>query len=275
MCKGLPASGKSTWARQQVEKGKGEVKRVNKDDLRLMLDNGKWSKFNEEFICDVRDAIIQTAVSKGKTIIVDDTNLDPKHETHIRAIFGGFLIDMQEFKLDVETCIERDSKRENPVGEIVIRRMYDQYIRPKKVAYKPDNVNPRAVIFDIDGTLAQMKDRGPYDWKRVGEDTLNIMVAAQYHIFRNAGYKIIIFSGRDSCCRKETEKWLKENDIIPDHLDMRKRGDMRKDNIVKKEMFDKIKDEYSVELVFDDRNSVVKMWRDLGLTVFQVAEGNF
>ena len=57
---------------------------------------------------------------------------------------------------------------------------------------------------------------------------------------------------------------------------MRKNGYNKKDSIVKKEIFDEyIKDKYYVEFILDDRNQVVDMWREMGLTCLQVAEGNF
>ena len=48
--RGIQGSGKSTWAKEQVDKGGGKVKRVNNDELRLMLDNGNWSPDNENVI---------------------------------------------------------------------------------------------------------------------------------------------------------------------------------------------------------------------------------
>jgi predicted ABC-type ATPase len=62
MTKGLPGSGKTTWAKEMVSKSKGSVKRVNKDDLRAMLDAGEWSKENEKFVLKVRDFIIEKAL---------------------------------------------------------------------------------------------------------------------------------------------------------------------------------------------------------------------
>lgn len=62
--KGIPASGKSTWARQMLDEHPGMYKRINKDDLRAMLDNSYWSKGNEAFVLKVRDILIIEA-SKG------------------------------------------------------------------------------------------------------------------------------------------------------------------------------------------------------------------
>ena len=89
--------------------------------------------------------------------------------------------------------------------------------------------------------------------------------------------EIVIFSGRDGSCRIETEDWLGKYEVKYDQLHMREAGDNRKDSIVKRELFDThIKGKYNVLYVVDDRNQVVDMWRnELGLTCFQVAEGDF
>ncbi|MFN5657022.1 MAG: AAA family ATPase, partial [Pseudanabaena sp.] len=50
---GLPASGKSTWAKEKVNKSPNIIKRVNKDELRAMLDNSYFSKGNEKFVLDI------------------------------------------------------------------------------------------------------------------------------------------------------------------------------------------------------------------------------
>jgi len=90
-------------------------------------------------------------------------------------------------------------------------------------------------------------------------------------------YKVILFSGRDEICQGQTEAWLKKWAIPWEELYMRPVGDMRKDNIIKRELYDThIAGQYNVIFVLDDRNQVVDMWRnELGLKVLQVAEGNF
>lgn len=134
----------------------------------------------------------------------------------------------------------------------------------------------RAIIVDIDGTLALKGHRSPFDWMRVGEDSVNEPIKWLVRSFK-PNVAIIIFSGRDSICRDITEKWLGENGIPWNALYMRPEGDMRKDSIVKKELYDQyVKDNYEVIFVLDDRNQVVDMWRnELGLTCLQVAKGDF
>lgn len=280
MMKGLPGSGKSTYARKLVDKG---YVRVNKDDLRMMLNNGSFSKANEKLVQKIEDEAVRAALSSGRSVVVDNTHFNPKHAQRLLETATGHNATFEEVFLDtpLEDCIKNDLKRDRSVGEKVIRRMYNQYLRQRKDLI-PLTGGPTATLCDIDGTLAHMGDRSPYDWKRVGEDTLDPFVHGMLSCIRltaiqmGAKHKIILLSGRDESCREETEQWLKDNVVPYDKLYMRKSGDTRRDYIIKKEIYDKhIKDIYSVNGVFDDRDQVVEMWRNEGLKVFQVQEGDF
>jgi predicted kinase len=275
--KGLPASGKSTFAKDLVNKHQCQYKRVNKDDLRAMLDNSKWSRNNEKFVLEVRDSIIHSALVNGFNIIVDDTNLDPKHESRLKEIAKdhGADVEVKPFDVPVDECLKRDKQRASPVGEKVILEMYNRYLKKatEPVKYNPDLLD--VVICDIDGTLALMNGRGPFEWHEVGTDKVNEPIA---NLVRKLWqfYPVIIFSGRDEVCRKETEEWLSRNGIPFKALYMRPQGSMVKDFIVKEEMYRKnIENIYNVKFVLDDRQQVVDLWRSLGLTCLQVADGKF
>ena len=279
MLKGLPGSGKSTHARELAKNG---YVRVNKDDLRAMLNDGKWSKANEKFVLKVRDFIVREALTDGKSVVVDDTNLAPKHREVLADIAKEFgaTFETKFFDVEPEECIKRDLKRANSVGQKVIWDMYNQFLRKREV-YVPPEDKPEAIIVDLDGTLAHMSGRSPYDWDRVGEDVVDANISdLLYRIavgnYDNKRPEIIILSGRDAVCHGKTFRWLKDNNIEYDALFMRPEGDMRKDSIVKRELFEEhIRDNYQVKFILDDRNQVVEMWRDMGLTCFQVAEGDF
>lgn len=281
--KGLPGSGKSTWAREQIEKQPGAYKRINKDDLRSMLDNGKWSKKNEQLILRIRDRIILMALAEGKHVIVDDTNLHPKHEEHIRALVAkesNVVVRVKFFDVDVNTCIERDLKRQQSVGSKVIIDMYNKWLKTKPTRTEWDPNLRDAIICDIDGTLALMKDRGPFDWDKVDQDELNypikyVLMKLSTDMSMQDRTRIILVSGRDSVCRTKTVKWLEAKAIGFDELYMRPEGDMRKDAVIKKEIYDELKKKYNILFVLDDRNQTVEMWRQQGLTCLQVADGNF
>ena len=137
---------------------------------------------------------------------------------------------------------------------------------------------PRAWIFDVDGTLALIGDRSPYDMRNVAIDTPNhpVVVAAQAFAAHPDVDALIVVSGRDETARRATEAWLTFNAIPFDRLLLRRTGDQRADNIVKAEIYDAhIEPHFAVIGVVDDRRSVVEMWRARGLTCFQVAEGDF
>lgn len=136
---------------------------------------------------------------------------------------------------------------------------------------------PEAIICDIDGTLAIRGDRDPYDMTRVGEDEPHRLRCWLIHLIHTYGGMPIVFtSGRDNSARFQTSMWLEEHvNIIDYSLVMRAQGDDRPDDVVKKEMLDKIRKVYNPVAAFDDRDKVVKMWRANGVECFQVAEGDF
>jgi len=275
--RGLPGSGKSTWAKSIIKANSNSYKRINNDDLRAMVDCGHYSSANEKFINDLTDLFIMKAIADGKHVIVDNTNLNMKHINRITQLVKGFAqveINDSFLQVPVEMCILNDLKRANSVGKDVIMDMYEKHVKKTEpITQNPDA--PKAIIVDIDGTLAHMKGRSPYDWDRVGEDECDTIIKEIVNAYDNYGV-VIVMSGRDASCRAITEKWLNDNNIVWDTLLMREEGDMRKDSIVKRELFDTyIAGHYFIEYVLDDRQQVVDMWREMGLKCLQVAPGNF
>ena len=291
--RGLPASGKTTFAR----KLQPYVVRVNRDDLRLMLHGRRlFTQWAEGQVSALQKAMVEALLRARADVIVDDTNLRPatvRDWAALAARFGASF-EVHDFTdVPLAECLRRDADR--PAGERAgaeaIRRMYDRYLKNKNlplpipfvepggpgVIYDPDPELPPVVLVDIDGTVALMTGRGPYDWHRVGEDAPNPAVIAAVRAMHAAGHAIVFCSGRDAVCRAETQAWLDLYVDVPyEGLFMRPEGDSRKDAIVKREIFDQeIRDRWRVIGVFDDRRQVVRMWRALGLTVFQVAEGDF
>jgi hypothetical protein len=138
---------------------------------------------------------------------------------------------------------------------------------------------PKAIICDIDGTLALLGNRNRYD-PTTGVDVLNDPIANILKVYDSQTVlqvDLIIVTGREEKYRDFTENWLEANEISHyKQLYMRKTGDYRKDYIIKKEIYEKeVKGKYEVLFVLDDRDQVVKMWREEGLTCLQVAYGNF
>lgn len=286
LLKGLPASGKSTRAKELVNsKNRGWIC-VEKDCLRRMFHDYHFSKSNEKFILKTRDQLIVAGLEAGKNVVVSDCNLHPKHEEQIRQLvldnFGKSVkvsVDDSFLSVPVGECIKRDLKRQYPVGKDVIMRMYNQFIRPEPAVYTRDPGKEDIILCDLDGTVCLMNGRSPYEWNRVGEDLPNWPVVNTVKLWQKT-HKVVFMSGREGTleCYRQSTDWLLRHDLLKGELElfMRKEGDCRKDSIVKEELYRKhIEPYYNVMAVFDDRKQVVDMWRSLGITVFQVAEGNF
>lgn len=275
--KGLPGSGKSTWARTKLAEEPGVYKIIEKDALRLLLDGGKWSKENEKFVLRMRDAMIVATLEAGFVPIVCDTNFAPKHLETITILARSFnaVVTIQDFThVDVEECIARDRKRANYVGEKTIRDMYNQYLRPEPPVIPYREGLPWAVICDLDGTLALFGRANPFD-RDFSQDLPNEPVAAIISA-RDLFDELILLSGRNDKHRAATVAWLHGNNIWYDQLHMRKDGDFRKDDIVKREMYQEhVEGRVNVRFVLDDRDQVVRLWRSIGLTCLQVASGDF
>lgn len=281
LTKGLPASGKSTWARGWVAKKPTARVRVNKDDLREALHGGKFSKGNERDILDAEEAVIIRAVSMGRDVVVDNTHLATnkdgsnknwcriKEVLNSRGFAGQAEMVWEEFDLDPEECIKRDLQRERSVGQDVIWRMYwDHVAAIEEPDYSSDYA---AIMVDVDGTLAEMNGRGPFDWSRVGSDLPRRHVVNMVKNYHELGYHVIILTGRDGSCENETRQWLADHGVPYDDFYIRPAGDNRKDYIIKREIYEKhIKGKYEIELVIDDRPQVIREWRRLGLPVINV-----
>ncbi len=283
--KGLPASGKTTYAKDLVANSNGKMKRVNKDDIRAMYDNGKWSKEREASIVKIRNHMIIRALDDGYDVIVDDTNLHPKHERDIRELVLGLcagndkkievVVDSLFLDVPLRECIRRDALRSNSVGRDVINRMARSFDVGVPKPYFIEGL-PSCVICDLDGTLALMGKRNPFDASKCEDDLLNHSVA-NFVQFLSLQYPIFYFSGRQEKDRDPTERWLAKHSIsFHEKLVMRPTASMEKDVFVKEVMFEQhIRGKYNVHVVLDDRDQCVHLWRDLGLTCFQVADGNF
>lgn len=134
--KGLPASGKSTWAKRFCEDNMNFV-RINKDDIRILLGKIAYSVAFEELVLDLQHRMGNIILRFGKSIIVDDTNFAPKHEKYWRQIAqeGGFEFVLHTFTTPVEECIKRDFGRVGMVGKDVILNMAEKYLEFDKFEY--------------------------------------------------------------------------------------------------------------------------------------------
>lgn len=308
---GLPASGKSTYAKNLIKDGK--YVRVNRDDLRMSLFNTEHNPHIENLITTVQNSIILESLRDNKSVVVDNCNIKESYRNDLKRlaeIVGDVQYTEMIFSTSLEECLDRNNKRERKVPVDVIEKFAKQGKEILWGKYKPktqyipkpdfkvliqDDSLPEAIICDLDGTLCLMNGRDPYNASTCDQDLPNIPVLKTIICLANQGYEIIFVSGREDKYKEPTEKFLNNHFVQtigcnhPDgyyeqwnepydyQLFMRKSGDMRADNIIKKEIFENhIKDKYNVLFILDDRPKVVRMWRyQLGLTVFQLNDIEF
>ena len=315
---GIPACGKSTWAKEEVKKDPEGTTRINRDDLRSMMSNYHFSDANEKLVTSAKTFMIQQALRYGRNVIIDETNLNRRNFDDIVKLVKEMNMDVmvmeKPFFIELDEAILRDSKRPGSgcVGEDVVRKFWKKSGGAQHKHYKPrveilqrqteqslaatqaeiNNALPYVVVCDLDGTISLFNSkrsdgsvdvrypgahvRSPYDASKCDEDTLNESVAAVLEALKKTGYHIVFCSGREDCYRPQTEAFLKKHVGFGYELHMRKTGDMRKDSLIKEEIYNsQIKPNYNVLLVLDDRNQVVDFWRSKGLSCWQVAPGNF
>jgi predicted kinase len=127
MMKGLPGSGKTTWAREYMKENTW-VRRVCKDDIRAMI-GGEYCGPNEDAVIAIRNKVIDLLLNEGYWVIVDDTNLNNRHLVAIQNLCSkhGAKLRWEVLHTPLEVCIERDAQRPTPVGEKRIREMDEQW----------------------------------------------------------------------------------------------------------------------------------------------------
>lgn len=300
--RGLPASGKSTRAREWCAEKRPRV-RVNRDDLRLNMFNidrtERLDFQQEQDVSLAQKAAVEALLRGGVSVIVDDTHLKLKHARAWADLARetGARFSTIDIRTDFDTCVKRDKARGAPVGEARIRAMNERFHwwwkhdvtpnedpeRPTVTPWEPDPSLPPAYIVDIDGTLAKKRkgpgERGWHDYARVGEDlpyqrNLDLVMALRTTAVNGLRPAILLVSGRDQSCEDETRDWLWGRLFGgADMLLMRPAGDQRKDTTIKAELFDAhIRGRYNVLGVLDDRPSVCRMWRAMGLDVLAVGD---
>jgi len=274
----LPASGKSTYAKELCAKHPNFI-RINKDDIRAMMVS-EFSKPREDIVLAMRDQAIVSAVEKGFGVVIDDTNFEPKHKERVlELIKHRKATEFVEkfFDVPLSVCLERNRTRPNPVPDQVIIDMAKRYNVGKEIPefdrVVQDTTNTSAIIVDIDGTIAEMHDRGPFDWSKVWSDTPHTDIICLVKLLATE-HRVLFVSWRDEVCREETQAWL-DRQWLTGKLYMRKESDSRKDSHIKYEILQSLIENYCIVYVIDDRDQVVKMWREAGLRCLQVAPGNF
>lgn len=307
LCVGIPGSGKSTWAKAEVAKDPENWVRINNDDLRAMMNGSVWSAEYEKMIGDVRNYLIRDAFKKYKNVIIDNLNLNRRHFDDVCKIAKQSSRDIQVFEktfyIPIEEAIVRDSTREgkSKVGEQIVRKWYKEsgkeqfkyyksriqifttnnHISDSNIFHQNEELE-RAYLVDLDGTVANISHRtSPYAANECLNDApINSVIDTIIALYKS-GYKIVFMSGRTDEFYDLSKQWIDKyitinNFPIEYKLFMRKTNDTRSDDIIKKELFDNnIRNKYYVVGVFDDRPRVIRMWREIGLIVFQLNDLEF
>ena len=288
---GVSASGKTTWAESQQN-----VINSNRDDIRfyILVEDGSldvterhllWTKWNfkrEKEVNAIEDQQIAMALEQKKDIIFSNTNLnaDRLRQSMKRMQYLGFEVETKVFQVpSIDEVIKRDAKRSPSVGEAVLRKQWLQWLELGEGItgirqYERDIQLPPCIVVDIDGTVARMHDRGPYEWHKVGQDHPRVEILNLIHAMSMTHHdmNVVFLSGRDGICEGETREWLKKHCSIQKYeLFMRKQNDLRKDRIIKEELFWKhVANRYNVVFAIDDRRQMIHFWSDIGVTLLNV-----
>lgn len=292
---GVPASGKSTWAKQFTIDNPNWV-RISRDDFRLMLQQSQYMPgAGEKLITKLVEQAIAEATAAKFNVIVDQTNVNLKYlrpMVNYCRQYGD--VDFELFPVTKDEAIARDAAREASVGAEIIERMFNNYIHlmsseysdrfdytldQTPIIYQPklqDTWKPKAYIVDLDGTLFHSQGkRGHYEWSKCHRDALDLEVSDVIDALSKET-AIIFVTSRDEEARDNTIKALQAHGIAFTDLYMRAKGDMRKDTVVKREIYDTlVAPNFNVVGVFEDRDRCVDMWRSLGLKCYQTQRGTF
>jgi predicted kinase len=299
--RGLPGSGKSTEAQRLVQTLlSAGITAINIDRDMFRLANGfsvaPVATF-EETISDTERAIIENGLLQNWNVIESSTNLNNRFLKSLVKLGTncGAEVEIIDVNTPLDVCVERDENRRlvggHFLGEEVLRAFAARVMpngkfppKPKLpevvngAPYVPDINRPSAIIVDIDGTVAEVDGRSPYDYTLVSTDKPKQWVIDLIQGAWVNSEQVIFMSGRDSMCRLDTVKWI--NRYVGENIDyklyMRAEGDQRMDAIVKLELFNKhIRHNYNVRYCVDDRAQVIRMYRSIGLNVLDVAGHTF
>lgn len=283
---GESGSGKTTYAKEFITNNPNYI-RLERDELRLELANVKGAPANsrdfENYVGKVQKMRAEEALGNGLNVIISDTNLNSNTVTKWENFAAHHKVIFRKFRMQtsLEDCIRNDASRTGKanVGRAVIER---QFLMSGRLTL---DISKKIVLVDVDGTVASHIDlitgkriRSPYDLN-VGFDQPFQKIINEVNSLYDNGYTILIVSGRKSTCGNETVTWLENHGVKFHHIFMRHGWDQRADTIVKQEILNEllavIKDKALIEVVIDDRPTVVEMWMTNSIPVRPVYFGEF
>ena len=301
--RGVPGVGKSSFAQHYQSQNTPAII-IERDLIRKEI-SGEGKPGEREFeskVTDIQHKRVKWSLREGLDVIVSDTNLPDRAVKVWMQIAHemGAEVDVMDFRnVPLTDVLEANAHRhgtEKYVPIEVIMEKHERFIKGRdltapvqftpKVAKSSNFVarkykhgtGPQTYLFDMDGTLAlNTSGREWHDGSKAHLDSVNLEVYRVLVDLYKAGNDIIIVTARGAEHLDVTKKWLDFHMVPHSNIFSRKAGDKRDDFLIKHELFwEHIAPmERYIAGVFDDRQCVVDMWRDMGLTVFQVAPGDF
>lgn len=297
LTRGIPGSGKSTWAKAWVAESPETRIRLNWDDMRNML-GPYWVPSRENINKTMMWCAINAAAycDKPYEIVIDNMNLNPKgwkeveewietynHSAHSVGNNVQYILEFKDFFTPVEECIRRDAMRPNPIGEKTIKdiwRKYKHFIQTTAVTSYVENLRPRdpdkpdCIVVDMDSTMCFNTNGRPWYGEGSTEEMINdIPNEGVVNLVRSQSYPVVICTGRNQSQLEVTELWLRKHGIYPEMTFFRADKDFRTGVEVKAELMDEILKIYNVVAVFEDCEPIVAKFREMGLTVLQPNKG--
>lgn len=290
---GPPCSGKSTAAAEYKATADSEVVIANRDTIRYELGNGKYVQDKEDEVTRIEVERVENGMKEGKTVILDDTNLNPKYfqPWYDLADKYGYEIEWKEFYVPFREAMKRSKERKEKGGLYInkdtmtrfYKRYYKERLEDEMRDYRINNTKewekdlPSCIICDLDGTLAMHNGRTPFEWDRLQEDKIDTRLSLMLKIYSKLEeVEVIFLTGRPDNVRDATEKWLDDNFEGDYKLIMRESKDFSHGQDCKKKLYEQyIEGKYNVLCVFEDSNKCVEMWRELGLLTLQPQNGDY
>lgn len=274
---GVSGSGKSTHASELIKQHWVEI---NRDWWRFKLfTNGvqdwslyKFTKERENTVTEQCHIAFHMAVHLGLNVVVSNTNLNQKDHDYwkSKAEEVGYDFEVKYFDITLTEAMKRDKKRGAlSVGEDVLFQQWQKWLKITNARkYIPNEFKPKAIILDIDGTIALTNGRSHFDYSdEVLTDRPRMDVIELVDSYANTlGAEIICVSGREDKCRDATQQWLDIHCVENTELYMRKIGDNRCDTVVKEEIFwEQLEPYFNIVAAFDDRPRIIRKWKDIGV----------
>jgi len=290
LTRGIPASGKSTWAKKWLAADPNNRVRVNRDDIRETLYGKKYQQNSkdEERVTQIEHKLIRTALKEGKSVVSDNMHLNPRFMKPFYAMAGerGLKLQHRDFPIPLDEALRRNAARERVVPADVIRKIYSQNLGPNgEMPYFDGDYTPRpfvkpetkktGVIYDMDGTMTRISSiRHHVNGKFRNFDAFhrgslhcppNLEVLQLAQDTTEANIENVIVTARSEKYRAVTELWLNKYGVKFSNLYMRPDNDNRTDHLVKADILEKIQEDYDIVHAVDDRPSVIEVWNAAGI----------